>query len=78
MFSSVNLNENMLNNALFFEKTKCKNSLIIRLRRLGALHPDPHDFTHTYCTATKCSNFVAHKTILISQIWGNFSAPFSL
>jgi len=35
----------------------------------------PRNLTHTNYTATKRYNFVAHKkSILISKIWGDFSA----
>jgi len=43
---------------------------------LGAPLSDPRNLTHINCTATKRFNFVAHKnSILISKIWGEFSAP---
>jgi len=37
---------------------------------------DPRNLTHINCTATKRSNFVAHKkSVMISKIWGDFSTP---
>jgi len=52
MLLSKNLNQNMLKMRYFFEK-KSPSS--------GASPSDPCNITHTNCTATKRSNFVAHK-----------------
>jgi len=44
---------------------------------LRAEPSDPSNLTQTNCTATKRSNFVAHKkSILKSKIWGDFSHSF--
>jgi len=68
MLSSKILNQNMLKMRYFFEK---------KSPSYGGSPSDPTDLTHTHCTATKRSYFVAHKKlILISKIWGDFSAPF--
>jgi len=67
MLSSKNLNQNMFKMHYFSEKNR------------QALRVPPSDYrnlTHTNCTATKRSNFVAHKkSILTSKISGDFSAP---
>jgi len=62
MLSSKNLNKNML---------KMRYCLKKKIAKLWELRP----LIHTNCTATKRSNFVAHKkSILISKIWSDFSA----
>jgi len=62
MLSSKTLNQNVL----FFLKKK----------RFAKLWGAPQSYPHQLysCTATKRSNFVAHKkSILISKIWNDFS-----
>jgi len=70
MLSSKNLNQNMLKLRYFFFKLPSSGEWGLR-PQIPAILPTP-----TYSTATKRSNFVAHKkSILISKIWGNFRAP---
>jgi len=68
MLSSKTLNQNMLKMRYFFEKKKKKRNR----QALRAPPSGPHNLTHTNCTVTKRSNFVAHKkSILNSKLWGN-------
>jgi len=70
MLSSNTLNQNMIKTPYFLEKV----AKLWDLRsQTPAIPPTP---TVVY-TATKRSNFVAHKkSILISKIWGVFNIPF--
>jgi len=62
MLSSKNLNQNMFKMRYFLKKRKNRQAL-------GALPSDPSNLTHTNCTATKRSNFLAYKkSNLISKI----------
>jgi len=65
----LNQNQNMLKMRIFLNKTSPSS---------GGSALRPRNLTHTNCTATKRSNFVAHKNLILITKFGVILVPPTL